>query len=363
MEALVMDTNFVAVGILDSYDSFIWTDRFSSCGDFEVYTTASKETFNLLRSDYYLWRKETNKVMIIDEVQIESDTEDGNKIIVSGESLEAILKRRIIWNRTEINGNLQEGVKILLDENIINPTDENRKIPNFEFEENTDERITSLTWEMKYGGDNLYDVICKICESKEIGFQITLTDDNRFIFKLLVGEDRSYAQELNTYVVFSPDWDNIINSNYLESRRMEKNVALVAGETEGEDDENRKTTSIGTATGLARRELYIEASDVSSEKEDDTKLTEEEYMEALKTRGEEELATYKKTHVYEGEMDANQMFVYGEDFFLGDVVQLNDEYGNESKARITEMIYSRNKSGFSFYPTFTVIDNEEGNGQ
>ena len=68
MEALVMDTNFVAVGILDSYDSFIWTDRFSSCGDFEVYTTASKETFNLLRSDYYLWRKETNKVMIIDEV-------------------------------------------------------------------------------------------------------------------------------------------------------------------------------------------------------------------------------------------------------------------------------------------------------
>lgn len=216
---------------------------------------------------------------------------------------------------------------------------------------------------MKYGGDNLYDVICKICESKEIGFQITLTDDNRFIFKLLVGEDRSYAQELNTYVVFSPDWDNIINSNYLESRRMEKNVALVAGETEGEDDENRKTTSIGTATGLARRELYIEASDVSSEKEDDTKLTEEEYMEALKTRGEEELATYKKTHVYEGEMDANQMFVYGEDFFLGDVVQLNDEYGNESKARITEMIYSRNKSGFSFYPTFTVIDNEEGNGQ
>lgn len=358
MEALVMDTNFVAVGILDSYDSFIWTDRFSSCGDFEVYTTASKETFNLLRSDYYLWRKETNKVMIIDEVQIQSDAEDGDKLIVSGESLEAILKRRIIWNKITINGNLQEGVRTLINDSIINPADENRKIPNFIFEENADERITSLTWEMSYDGEILYDVICKICESKEIGFQITLSDDNNFIFKLVIGEDRSYNQDKNAYIVFSPDWDNILNSNYLESKRTEKNVALVTGGNE----ENEKSITVGTATGLNRKEIYIQAGDVSSEKEDGSEMSDSEYMEALKTRGEEELATYKKTHVYDGEMDAKQMFVFGEDFFLGDIVQLTDRYDNQPKARITEMIYTRNKSGFTYYPTFTVIDNEEGNG-
>lgn len=357
MEALVLDTNFIAVGILDTYTSFIWTDRFASCGDFEVYTTANQKTIDLLKTDYYLWRKETNHVMIIDEIKIDTDTEEGSTLTVCGESLEAILKRRIIWTQTTVSGSLQNGVKKLLDENIIEPVDENRKIPNFIFEENPDERLSELTLEGQYTGDNLYDVICHICDMYGIGFQITLNDDNQFVFKLVVGEDRSYAQDANTYVVFSPDWDNVINSNYLESTRPVKNVVLVAGEGEYP---NRKETSIGVVSGLDRRELFVDARGVSSTKEDDSTMTDAEYSAALNQKGEEELTLHKKTHVYDGEMNADQMFVFGEDFFLGDTVQLKDDYGNESGARIIEMIYSRNKSGFSYYPTFEILDNEEG---
>lgn len=357
MEALVLDTNFIAVGILDSYESFIWTDRYARCGDFEVYTTANKKTINLLKTDFYLWRKETNHVMIIDEIKIDTDAEDGSSLTICGESLEAILKRRIIWTQTSINDSLQNGVKRLLEENIINPIDEKRKISNFIFEENDDERITELKLEAQYTGENLYDVICDICDINDIGFQITLNDNNQFVFKLIIGEDRSYAQDKNTYVVFSPDWDNVINSNYLESTRTVKNVVLVDGEGEYP---NRKQTSIGDISGLERRELYVDARDVSSEREDETTMTDEEYTAALNQKGEEELTSYKKTHVYDGEMNTNQMFVLGEDFFIGDVVQLKDDFGNESSARITEMIYSRDKSGFSYYPTFEILGNEEG---
>lgn len=357
MEALVLDTNFIATGILDSYESFIWTDRYARCGDFEVCTTVNTKTVELLQPDFYLWRKETNHVMIIDEIKIEYDAEDGSTLTVAGESLEGILKRRIIWSQTSINGSLQNGVKRLLEENIINPTDEKRKISNFIFEENSDERIASLTLEAQYVGDNLYDAICDICDSNEIGFQITLNDNNQFVFKLIIGEDRSYAQTDNTFVVFSTDWDNVINSNYLVSNRTEKNVVLISGEGEYP---NKKTSSVGDVSGLERRELYIDASDVSSEKEDETTMTDSEYISALNQRGEEELASYKKTRIYDGEMDANQMFVFGKDFFIGDIVQLKDEFGNESSARISEMIYSKNKTGFSYYPTFEILGNEEG---
>ena len=357
MEALVLDTNFIAVGILDTYTSFIWTDRFASCGDFEIYTTANRKTMDLLRTDYYLWRKETNHVMIIDEIKIDTDTEEGSTLTVCGESLEAILKRRIIWTQTSINDTLQNGIKKLLDDNIINPVDENRKIPNFIFEENTDERLTEMKLEAQFTGDNLYDVVCDLCDTYDIGFQVTLNDLNQFVFKLVLGEDRSYAQDKNTYVVFSPEWDNVVNSNYLESTRAVKNVVLVAGEGEYP---NRKQTSIGVVAGLERRELFVDARGISSEREDNSSMTDAEYTSALNQKGDEELAAHKKTHIYDGEMNADQMFIFGKDFFIGDTVQLKDDYGNESSAQIIEMIYSRNKSGFSYYPTFNILGNEEG---
>lgn len=49
------------------------------------------------------------------------------------------------------------------------------------------------------------------------------------------------------------------------------------------------------------------------------------------------------------------MFKYGDDFFLGDVVQIEDEYGNEGKVRIIEVITSVNNEGAFIYPTFKSI--------
>ena len=40
MQIIVLNTNFENIGVLDTYKSLIWTDRYSSCGDFEIYVTA-----------------------------------------------------------------------------------------------------------------------------------------------------------------------------------------------------------------------------------------------------------------------------------------------------------------------------------
>jgi hypothetical protein len=49
------------------------------------------------------------------------------------------------------------------------------------------------------------------------------------------------------------------------------------------------------------------------------------------------------------------MFKYGEDFFNGDIVQITNEYGHETKARILEIVMSENEEGTSVYPTFATI--------
>lgn len=356
MEVRVLDINFKAVCILDSFESFIWTDRYAKYGDFEIYTPNDKKIVNALKQDYYLQNQDSEYLMIVESIQKESDVEAGKKLTITGRSLESILTRRIIWNQTIISGNLQTGIKKLITENVISPAIPSRRISNFIFEDSTDIAVTSLTIpSAQYTGDNLYDAIANLCATYELGFKITLNDMNQFVFKLYSGTDRSYSQSKNPYVIFSPDFENIINSNYLESKKTLKNVTLVAGEGEGAE---RKTTIIGNTSGLDRRELFTDARDISSTTDGGT-LSDEEYNKQLKQRGTENMTDYKTTKTFDGQVETTKMFSYGIDFFLGDKVQIVDEDGMELKSRVDEIVRSQDENGYDVYPTFTILDEEE----
>lgn len=134
MDLIVLNTNLDAVSIVDVYESFIWTDRYYEYGDFELFTSMTSTILSYIRQDYYLQNRESEHCMIIEKIRITSDSEDGNHITVTGRSLESILDRRIVWGQQTIRGNLQNGIRTLLNKNVISPSDSNRRISNFIFE-------------------------------------------------------------------------------------------------------------------------------------------------------------------------------------------------------------------------------------
>ena len=359
MEFLVLDTSFKAVNILDIFESAIWVDRYNKYGDFEIETPATVEVFNMLQPEYYLWSSESEHMMIIESRAIKSDSENGNRLITSGRSLESILDRRIVWVQTVVEGKLQDCIKKLLNDSIIAPTIPERKIDNFIFEDSDDPTITDLKLSMQFTGDNLYDVITKLCQDNKIGFKITLNDKNQFVFKLYAGVDRSYNQLKNPYVIFSPNYENIINSNYYESKENFKSIALVSGEDEGT---SRRTVTVdskeGPGKGLYRRELFVDARDIQSE-DGGTTIPPDKYNEQLKQRGSEKLNEKKIEKIFDGEMETSQLFQYGEDFFMGDIVQVENEYNVKGTARVIELIRSQDQNGYSEYPTFDEIEQEK----
>lgn len=352
MELTLLNTSLDAIAMVDDYESSIWTDRYQECGDFEIYTPVTSDIISVIKQDYYLMNRDSEHVMIIEKLLIKTDVELGNHITITGRSLESILMRRIVWKQRSISGSLQNGIKTLLEENVINPEDADRKIENFIFEESTDERITALTIDAQYTGEELYEVISKLCKEHDIGFKVTLNDNKQFVFKLYMGLDRSYDQTDNPYVIFSPNFENIVNSNYIESKSALKNVTLIGGEGEGSE---RKYTTVGSASGLDRRELFTDARDISSKKEDDTTMPASEYEAKLQQRGSEKLAENVDITSFEGEIETTMMFRYREDFFDGDIVQIENEYGHTAKTRIVEMTTSENEQGTSVYPTFSTI--------
>lgn len=360
MEALVLNKNLIAIGIIDSFESFIWVDRYTQCGDFELSVAADAEIFNILKIDNYLLIEESEHLMIIEGLSLTTDIEDGNKILVSGRSLESILDRRIIWDQTIIEGNLQDAIERLLNENIINPEIPERKIPNFRFIPSTDTAIVHLNVEAQFIGDSLYDAIVKMCELENIGWRITLSDDNHFDFQLYFGKDHSFAQFENDYIIFSPTFDNFLDSNYVISKKEQKTVALVSGEKDS--NQEKKYVSVNAHTGggssLFRRETFIDAGNISAKTQTGGSITEEEYIAQLSQKGKEHLLENMEVVSFEGNADIKTL--YGKEFFMGDIVQLVNEYGIELSARIVELIRSSDENGEINYPTFenvSVFDN------
>ena len=372
MELLILDKNLQSVKVVDVYKSFIWTDRYNEKGDFEIYIPINVANLEGFQKDYYLWCSDSEHLMIIDSLNIQSEVEEVTQLAVTGNSLESLLSRRIVWKKTSFSAtgtgesrvkpNLQNGIEKLLNDNIINPEIGARKIDNFVFERSDDPRITELTFEAQYFGDDLYTIISTLCAENEIGFKITLNDAGQFVFKLYKGIDRSYAQIVNPYVIFSPKYDNLVSSNYLDSVQLFKNVALVAGESiddpENEDETIRETYVVNTlsdVTGLSRREVFVDASDVSRDMGDEEKLTEEQYQAHLRQKGIDALIENSEIKAFEGEVNDKIMYKYGRDYFLGDVVQIENEYGHEGQAYISEFVMSYDQQGHSVYPTFINI--------
>lgn len=350
------NTDLERIEVIDVFDSFLWTDRYSRYGDFEIYFKASSDIIASMREDYYISMHDSEHLMIIESLNLKTDIEDGDKFIVKGRSLESILERRIIWKQTVLSGGLQTGIKRLLDENAIVPEDPDRKISRLVFELSDDPIITTLSIDQQYTGDNLYTVIQTLCESNHIGFKITASPTGEFVFKLYAGVDRSFNQILNSFVAFSPDLENLSNTNYYHSKIPYRSITLVAGEGEGSDRITAQVSLVSEGNSdLARREKFTDARDVSMTV-DGEQLSQSEYNTLLIERGILSLLESQPISSFDGKVDPTTNYIYGEDFFIGDMVQIENEYGLRGISRITEITFSEDLSGISSYPTFEMIE-------
>lgn len=386
MDALILNRDFQTQCIVDAFSSFIWTDRYFEPGDFELYFPIPNAVSEYAKEDYYIWQKYSDRLMIIEEINISTD-EDGPHMTLSGRSCESLLERRVVAYRTILSGSLQDGIEKLLNDNVVSPEDPKRKIPEIRFVKSSDPRITSLTCELNLLGETLLEVIEDQCQLHDLGFKITYNEtDKKLDFMLYYGEDRSYQQTKNPFVVFSPGFDNLLSSNYLKTSKELKTAAVVGGDANYEyGQEIVDIDGKPNLTGIDRREMYVDGSSVelpnptvnedsirtrlealgkseayiqeaiNKAKEEAAAQLAPEYRQQLMAYGLIELSKTYVTEAFEGEVEANLQYKYGVDYYIGDVVQILDEYGREASSRITEVVRSHDLSGEIMTPTFTTL--------
>lgn len=385
MELAILDRQFNRLAELDDYISLIWNESFKEAGDFELQLSQDSPLVQYLQKGNYIWKQDTDRVMMVRKIRTTTDAEEGSKAIITGRTLDWILHSRVIYTQydSENYDNIEDYIFAILDSNIISPSIEVRKISNFIYTKSNDPSIEEMTIkDQATVGTNVYDKIVDICNAKDIGFRVFLTADNKFEFKLYKGVDRTYAQSDNVYVVFSPSYDNLLESDYYTDADAVKNSAIIAGakgeyftyHSNGEEKQlplEQIIVTIGDDIGgLDREELYVDKGDVSrffrvSDPEDHNSVQlmydGAVYSSILKNAGTIELDKYKVGEVFDAKVDPYGQFEYGRDFGIGDLVQIRDAFGREGVARVSSYMVSDSPEGFQAYPEFEIqTENQNG---
>jgi len=329
----LLDQELNAIRAIDSYKSYIWTSRYYAPGDFEMCLPASTDLLNIIKIGYFIIREDDyTRAMIVYSIEITTDIEEGNQIIIRGYCAKSLLDKRIVWNQTILKSKVEYALRKLVTENAISPTDTDRVIPYLQLGES---KGFTETISAQYTGTNLGEAITEICKTKGFGYDILLDlEEKTLSFIVYKGTDRSYNQNENPWVIFSEDYENLLSSDYSYDTTAFKNVVKIAGEGEGKA---RKTASIGTASGFNRVETFVDARDISS---NEGEISDTEYEQLLIERGNEKIAEFVTEEKMEGEIERNYNFILNKDYFLGDTVEVINEYGIAMTPTITEITES-----------------------
>ncbi len=367
MAYYILDKHFEPIYLIDDFKSMLWTERYNDLGEFELVTGFDQDLYSVATIGRYVENTESDRLMVITTRYPSIDSDGNITITYTGSSLEMMLQWRVIWMTITItNETIQQVIEDILIGSFINPFIPERRIENFVFKEVNDKDVHAVTLSGSYSpGQVVFDVISELCQTYGIGFKITLNQAQQFVFELYFGKDRSYKQGVNPHVVFSPKLDNIVTGDFYESDINYKNVGFIPV-TGGEEDEVIDRVAVGSYSGLDRREVTIDPSDLALGIEYYDEISSvsgdyQYYLEELAKKGYDYLKTYKRERYYEGSIETTQGFEYGVDYFLGDIVQIENQLGNTSSARITEIVFSQDANGKTVVPTFESIPWEVDN--
>lgn len=365
----IRNSNREVIGIIDTAKSIIWSIPYYGIGDFEIYAPFTAEHAKFLAAGHYVTRQDEKNIGIIEHINITYSPQDGRMIVASGRFGKALLTRRLIYNLNGnsispviSSGNVEAAARALVNSNIIAAADSARNVSFIELgplsgltavivdaNGNATQKQTSYSNLQEYTDE----ILQEYAAGAYMGFN-RATQKLQYI--VYVGEDRSINNAAgNDPIVFSQDYDNLLSTNYDYNEQALKNTALIGGVGEGAARYMEELA--GSATGINRREVFIDASDQSKTYESGETTLEysnDVYSKMLISKARQQLATLVTVETMTGGVDiTNSGLEVGVDFYAGDIITIQDnELGKYINARIVKVTEVQDDNGYNIAVEF-----------
>lgn len=349
--------------ICDSFSSLLWDVEYYSCGAFEVYIAASPQNIEIFQTGRIVGRDDDKEHYgLIESVQLETDAEDGDYLIVRGRFLMCLLERRIIYPTVNFTKetSYSDIIKTVVQINAV--VSGKRKIPGL-----SASTATGSCWEQKtklqISYNNLmrwvYTVYEKIGGTANIRLSKMANEQYEMILELSKGSDRSIMQSENPHIIFSDGYNNLLSFSYATDISNKKNFAYILGKGEGEERKRTTYYNGSEPSHLDRYEVYVDAKDMADNEQVDgeTKpIPEAEYIEMLKEKGKQSIILPLTASESQIAVQSTQ-FRYNADYFVRDYVTVEHRrFGlRQNKIQLIGMIESFDRNGRNLTPTFREV--------
>ena len=366
-QAPLLSGSFEILGLVEDYKSFVWKERYTAFGDFEMVLDPSSKSLSFLSIGNELVHDESTRIMRIETRINRTSLEGEDEVVISGRSWESHLLERCLAPMRYGNAYYQSGGERTTLIGTIVARAFSTSTTQFYSPVNPADGLATfaasggpyvpgegpISIQLEPGP--IYDIVVDLCAPFDMGFAVKKVvqppTQHKYYFTTYFGADRTGVQSTNDRVSFGTDMGNLNSLEELTSQVDYYNVAYVFW---GENFDMEIVLPAGvtaTPVGLSRRALFVNARDIRVD--DEVTLT--QAKAAARQRGLSELAKRKEQRLVDGEVVNNGFFKYGENYGMGDIVELWN--GSQiSRKRVTEYIWTSDRGkGEQGYPTFSEI--------
>lgn len=365
MELAVLDNRFRRVRAIENWRSLIWTERYFTNGEFELQSNRISEVLELLplksrtEPPTVVALRDSTVPMIVETHKIEEDKSGTPIITTSGRSFESVLDRRIsVKSHSATTKRAPWEVKAASPSDVVwyvinqivklgiaSPLD---IIPEVTIKDSVTAAWPAGEETYVIEPKELYEWALEVLKIAEHGLRSVLPPSDSSIetieLEIYDGSDRRET------VVFDTLQDQFTKTAHLLSVVGHKN-AMTTDLVNGTVPANTGTAYSGLARRVGYQDLSSELTLASSDAN---------FQTVGKNRGIVALGELTPIALFSGEVAARQAAKYNQDYFLGDKVTLNGEYGLTQDVRIAEFVRTHDLEGERSYPTFaSLVDGTE----
>lgn len=355
---------------INGVDKITWIERYRDPGEFKLVAPLSSGLREFLPIGSYISQMNSTEVMCVENHEVIESVVDEPNITISGRSILAtFLEDRVLgadenWGThaglilpyTLTSNTSRNQVKTILDDHILTgSTAAGNDFPNIHMAalaknpaHAADESVARV---LKHGP--LIDRVNDLLKVDDLGLKVirrgwyppgSFTYWNQTNFYVHSGREKTDT------VIFSWDADDFQKAEYLFSRKLTKNAALVTGTY-------AQTAVVPTETGEARRWMYVDASDIDGNLDTiPTGGTLTAVLADMITRGEEALKAQIDVDASQYDLSNLTQWTFRTDYNMGDVVSVEGSFGGREARRVVEHVEIVDEDGTVGIPTFAAFN-------
>lgn len=311
----VIDSDFVYRGRLQNFKSLRWEERYNEKGKLTLVLDDTETNAAMIKKGCYFYRADRKTAMVAVDI-----TRNGERsaITIGGYTSMHILDRRIIKGKLNVS-NLESGMYAAVNENL-------RGLP---FVSLAQSKGLTESAELEFENAEMIKSLTEMCKAGDLGMRMRLDNANKtHVFEVFKGTDKAYVDGSGG-VVFSSEFGNLANLTVEEDDELFKNVAIIKG-VRNDEDETEFYREVGSAEGFERREIFVKANQQKNDQ------TDAEYLAYLDSEGLKALQKHYEVLTFKAQISSG---AWQRDYDLGDKVTCKStRYGLRFDTRITAFV-------------------------